>query len=625
MDGLTASPRHRLFTLSFAALGVVYGDIGTSPLYALRQSLLHLSLNKVNLFGILSLIFWSLIIVISCKYLLIILRADNDGEGGIMALSTLLNQSLEKLAPWLLFFTILGVGLIFGDGLLTPAISVLSAVEGIQSLSPAFATFVVPITLIILIGLFWLQKAGSEKIGIVFGPIILLWFITIGLLGLVQIIKQPQILKALNPYCAYQFFIQQKQTAFIALGGVFLVVTGGEALYADVGHFGKNAIRLAWFTIVLPGLLLNYFGQGAYLLTHPQAISNPFYNLAPHWFLPILIGLATIATIIASQAIIAAVFSIIKQASLLNLVPRFKIIQTSPSVRGQVYLPTVNFLLAVGTCSLVLTFRSSTHLANAYGIAVNLYMLLTTVLVTQVAARTWHWNFFQLLIFPVFFALDLAYLSGNLHKISAGGWIPLSIALLTMVIMYTWYQGFIQLRRLNFKEERADQYIINELNKKKIRRLPGTALFITDPYDELGSSLLHHLSINRILAKTLIFLTLQIENKPYILEKNKFKITQKAEGFYFLNISCGFAENIHLPKMLERLAMQNSLPFELELEKIVYFVEIISLKIKDRKINYLWFWQKYLFSFMLRNALPDIQFYHIPYNKTIAIGTYYQL
>lgn len=616
----------RLFGLSFAALGVVYGDLGTSPLYALRQTLLHVSVNPLNLYGILSLIFWYLIIIICFKYLVIILRADNEGEGGIVALTSLLSQKEKTQKGILILVTMIGIGLIMGDGMLTPAISVLSAVEGLESISPELQYLVLPVTLIVLVLLFWLQKVGTGKIGNLFGPVILIWFITIGVLGLKQILLNPHILAAVNPYYAIQFFIHEKEVALVTLGAVFLVVTGGEALYADIGHFNKESIRLSWFCVALPGLLLNYFGQGAYILSHPLAVDNPFYSLAPSWFLPILIILATFATIIASQAIISAVFSIIKQAILLNLIPRFRIIQTSAIEKGQIYLPVVNLLLMAGTCGLVIMFHSSAHLGNAYGIAVNLDMTITTLLVAQIAHRIWRWNGWMLSIFPVLFLFDLVNLMGNSFKLLKGGWIPLVITLIGFIIMYTWRKGFKQLRRINYQQSISDRStIIDELNAKSIPRLPGTTLFITDPYDEMGGSLLHHLKINRILTKTVIFVSVLIENKPYIPLAEKFEIVQKAEGFFLLSIHYGFAEDIHLPHILELMLKTKTLPFHLDVKNMAYFVEIISIEITKTKVDNLLGWQKYLFAFMLRNAVPDIQFYSLPYNRTVAIGTYFRL
>lgn len=615
----------RLFGLSFGALGVVYGDIGTSPLYSLRQALSHLPMTTETIYGVLSLIFWYLILIISCKYLLIILRADNDGEGGILALSSLLKQKIKGEGRLLMLITIIGIGLIIGDGMITPAISVLSAVEGLEAISPEFTKFVIPGTIVILLLLFWLQRVGTGKIGALFGPIILIWFVVIGFFGLRQVILHPGVLAAMNPYYAYHFFVAEKSLALIALGGVFLAVTGGEALYADLGHFSKDSIRLAWFSIALPALLLNYFGQGAHLLAHPEAIVNPFYSIAPQWFLPVFIALATLATIIASQAIIAAVFSIIKQAILLNLIPRFKVIQTSVSEKGQIYVPLMNLFLVLGTCGLVLMFKSSANLGNAYGIAVNLYMIITTLLVAQVAYTVWRWNFLQLSVFILFMVIDLANLLGNSFKFLTGGWVPLLITLAGIVIMYTWRKGFKQLRRLNYQDALKDSTIIADLNAKTIPRLPGTTLFITDPYDEMGGSLLHHLKINRILTKTVIFVSVLIENKPFTPLSKKFEILQKAEGFYLLNIHYGFAEDIHLPNILEVMTKTMDLPFQIDVKNMAFFVEIIAIEITKARIEALWIWQKYLFSFMLRNAVPDIQFYSLPYNKTVAIGTYFRL
>ncbi|MBS0351055.1 MAG: KUP/HAK/KT family potassium transporter [Proteobacteria bacterium] len=615
----------RLFALSFGALGVVYGDIGTSPLYSLRQALLHLPANASNIYGVLSLVFWYLVLIICCKYLLIILRADNDGEGGILALSSLLKQSLKTEGKLLVFITIVGIGLIIGDGMITPAISVLSAVEGLESISLEFSKLIIPVTLVILLLLFWLQRIGTGKIGNLFAPIILIWFATIGILGLLQIVHNPGILAAINPYYAYHFFVQEKMMALIALGGVFLCVTGGEALYADIGHFNKNSIRLAWFTVALPGLLLNYFGQGANLLAHPSAITNPFYSLSPQWFLPVLIVLATLSTIIASQAIISAVFSIIKQATLLNLIPRFKIIQTSIIEKGQIYVPLINLFLVAGTCGLVIMFKSSENLGNAYGIAVNLYMIITTILVAQVAYTVWRWHFLGMCSFVLFLIIDIANLLGNSFKFLTGGWIPLIITAAGIIIMYTWRKGFKQLRRLNYQEALSDSTIIADLNAKTIPRLPGTTLFITDPYDEMGGSLLHHLKINRILTKTVVFVSVLIENKPFTPLSEKFEILQKAEGFYLLNIHYGFAEDVHLPNILEVMTKTMTLPFQIDVKNMAFFVEIIAIEITKNRIDSLWGWQKYLFSFMLRNAVPDIQFYSLPYNKTVAIGTYFRL
>ncbi|VEB37232.1 potassium uptake protein [Legionella sainthelensi] len=612
------------FRLSFAALGVVFGDIGTSPLYAFSQVITYLPISDYNVYGILSLIFWSLFIIISFKYLLIVFRADNDGEGGIMALAGILRQKMKKTGAWLLFITLIGIGLIIGDGILTPAISILSAVEGLEPLSPHLAKYILPVTLIILVLLFKLQRVGTGTIGVFFAPIMLIWFITIGTLGFLQIIQNPEVLMAVNPYYAIHFFILHKQFAFFMLGGIFLVMTGGEALFADLGHFGKKSIRIGWFSIVLPGLFLCYFGQGALVLMHPEDISYPFYSLSPHWFLPIMVILATAATIVASQAIISAAFSILKQTALLNLIPRLKIVYTSKIEKGQVYLPFINFILALGTCALVITFRSSSSLADAYGIAVNLDMLLTTVLVGIIAYRCWHWNVLKLTIFPLILIIELGFLAGNSSKFLTGGWIPIFIALIGIIVMYTWHCGFEKLRELHHRDALMDAFIIDELNQNKISRQPGTGFYIIDPYDYEGESLLHHLRLNRIFSENMVFLSIKIENKPYIPLENKFELITKAKGFYLIHIHFGFTENINLPHILDEMFQKVHLPFEISKNKLLYFIEIVFVEMTRERLRGMCLWQKHLFSLMIRNAVPDIQFYCLPYNKTIALGTYYQ-
>ncbi|HFE8536258.1 TPA: KUP/HAK/KT family potassium transporter, partial [Legionella pneumophila] len=516
-------------SLSFAALGVVFGDIGTSPLYAFGQVIKYFPINDHNIYGILSLIFWSLIIIVSIKYLVIVFRADNDGEGGIIALAGVIRQKIKQPGGWLLFITLVGIGLIIGDGMLTPAISILSAVEGLESLSPNLAKYVLPVTLIILFFLFKMQSIGTGKIGVYFAPVMLVWFITIGILGFLQIIQNPKVLMAINPYYAINFFMIHKYFALFILGGVFLVMTGGEALFADLGHFGKKAIRTGWFAVALPALLLCYFGQGAFVLMHTEDIKYPFFSLSPDWFLPVMIILATLATIIASQAIISAAFSILKQASLLNLIPRLKIVFTSKFEKGEVYLPLINFILALGTCSLVVIFKSSSNLADAYGIAVNLDMLITTVLVGIIAYRCWSWHAFKILIFLLILIIELAFFAGNIPKLLTGGWIPILIAFLGFVVMYTWHCGFEKLRELHHRDALMDAFIIDELNQNKISRQPGMGLYIIDPYDCEGESLLHHLRLNRIFFENMVFVSIKIENKPYIPIEDKFELIKKAE------------------------------------------------------------------------------------------------
>ncbi|KTD67457.1 Kup system potassium uptake protein [Legionella steelei] len=620
----SAPEKTSTFGLSFAALGVVFGDIGTSPLYAFHQVVVYLPITDPNIYGLLSLIFWSLLIIVSFKYLVVIFRADNDGEGGIMALAGILRQKMKNPGPWLLFVTFIGIGLIIGDGMLTPAISILSAIEGLEPLSPHLIKYILPATLIILLLLFWLQRVGTGKIGVLFAPIMLIWFITIGILGFLQIIQYPKILLALSPHYAINFFVIHKQFAVFLLGGVFLVMTGGEALFADLGHFGKNPIRIGWFAVALPGLLLCYFGQGALILMHPEKAAYPFYSLSPHWFLSIMIFLATAATIVASQAIISAAFSILKQASLLHLTPRLKIIYTSKVEKGQVYLPLINFLLAVGTCVLVVTFKTSSNLAAAFGIAVNLDMLITTTLVGIIAYYCWGWGLIKLMIFPLIFIIELAFLAGNIPKFLTGGWIPIFIAFLGIIVMYTWYCGFEKLRKLHHRDALMDAFIIDELNQNKISRQPGLRLYIIDPYDDEGEGLLHHLRINRFFSENMIFLSIKIDNSPYIPLENKFELIKKADGLYLIQIHYGFTEDINLPCTVDEMFKRIQLPFAINRNQLNYFIEIVFVEMTRERAKDIWLWQKHLFSLMLRTAVPDIQFYRLPYNKTIALGTYYQ-
>ena len=617
--------KSRLYGLSFAALGVVFGDLGTSPLYAFNQAVSNLAITPDNIYGVLSLIFWALAILVCFKYLVIVFNADNDGEGGVIALAGVIRQKIKVPGIWLLFVTIIGIGLIIGDGILTPAISILSAVEGLKSLSGDLDKYILHITIVILFLLFWMQYLGTGKIGVLFAPVLLLWFITIGILGFRQIMLNPNVLTAINPYYAFHFFATQKHIAILAMGGIFLVMTGGEALFADLGHFGKNPIRLAWFCVVLPGLILCYFGQGAQLLAHPETANNPFYSLSPHWFLPYMIIIATAATIIASQSIISATFSIIKQTSLLNLVPRLKIKYTSASEKGQVYLPFVNFILLIGTCTLVLSFKTSDNLASAFGIAVNLDMIITTLLVAYIAYACWKWNVVKLAVFPFFLCIELTFLAGNLPKFMDGGWVPILVSLLGFILMYTWYRGVEKLRELNHRDSLFDTFIIDEFNQNKVSRQPGLALFITDPYDFDAGSLLHHLRINRLLPENIIFLSVKIQNKPIIPVENKFELVKKAQGLYMLYFYYGFTENINLPDTIDTMLKTIDLPFELDRKKMVYYIETISAEITTEKVKQMMYWQKILFSIMLKNQVPDIQFYRLPHEKTIAIGTYYQL
>ena len=627
MSGSSLSSQQTLLTLSVGALGVVYGDIGTSPLYALREALGGLPINLLDILGVLSLIFWSLILVISIKYLWVVFRADNDGEGGILALLALLSRTNGRQALKVFFIIgIFGAGLMLGDGMLTPAISVLSAIEGMNIIAPSLSQWILPLSCIILLALFAVQSYGTAKIGYIFGPIIFIWFCTIGILGLHQIIINPVVIKAVNPYYAFEFFYRIGWRGYLLLGGVFLVVTGGEALYADLGHFGKNPIRITWFLVALPGLLLNYFGQGAYLLAHPIAITNPFYFISPEWFSIPLILIATLATIIASQAVISATFSLTKQAVLLGLYPRLQIVQTSESESGQIYVPQVNAVLALGTLVLIATFRNSSALTHAYGVAVNLVMVLTTCLIVYVASRKWQWHPIKIIaVFSLLIVIDFSFLGANIEKIPTGGWLPIVVALICAFIMFTWKKGMRYLRETFYTKKEDLSKVLKQLHYKSLIQLPHlTAIFITDVYDKSGGSFLHFLKLSRAVPENILIVSYFVENIPYVTLRDRFEISSLDKNVCKVILHYGFMDFISIPQALFVANERGILPFSLNVETATYLVEVPNV-VATRKMKTMWFfWQEKLFAFLMRNysANLNIDFYQLPYNRTIAIGTY---
>ncbi|KTD65248.1 potassium transporter Kup [Legionella spiritensis] len=624
MEGKKISPG-----LIIASLGVVFGDIGTSPLYAIRETLWGLPINVVDVLGVLSLVFWSLVIVISLKYLVVIFRADNEGQGGILALLALLKQKKTRYESLLYLCAIFGAGLLIGDGMLTPAISVTSAIEGLEVLSPHFEKFVIPLSCGIILCLFLVQSKGTGKIGIAFGPVLIVWFLTIGLLGLIQIIANPMVLKAIHPYYAFEFFRENGLKGFFLLGGVFLVVTGGEALYADIGHFGKNPIRYSWFFIALPGLLLNYFGQCANLLLHPENIVNPFYKLAPPgFFIPLLI-ISTMATIIASQAMISATFSLTRQAVLLGLYPRLPIIQTSRKYVGQIYIPQVNLFLLIGTLVLIFTFKNSSGLAHAYGIAVNMDMLMVTVMVAYAARKIWRWSLWQvILVFSGLILVDLIFLTANSHKFLTGGWVPICFALFVAFIMYTWRNGLRYLKKNYYLQKEDISKIVKQLHYKTLNQLPGlTAIFITDIYDRSGGSFLHFLKLSLAVPENILIVNYTVRNKPHIYQNHRYKVTKLDDTFYKVTLRYGFMDNISIPDALQLLNEKKLLPFKVNVDSATYMVEIPNIMASREKSTLMFFWQEKLFAFLMRNYSVNlnIEFYNLPYNRTIAIGTYCQI
>ncbi len=629
MSEHVTSERQAAFSLSLAALGVVYGDIGTSPLYALRESLNGQAISLTAVLGVLSLIFWSLIFIISIKYLVILLRADNDGEGGILALLALIKRTCVDRPQLFFFMGIFGAGLMLGDGMLTPAISVISAIEGFNVINPNLSDWVIPLTCIILVALFSVQSFGTEKIGFIFGPVIFLWFFILAILGAVQIVKNPIVLQAINPLHALTFLYQNGWRGYVLLGGIFLVVTGGEALYADLGHFGKKPIRLSWFVVALPSLLLNYFGQGANLLTHPEDIINPFYLLAPGWFSFPLMILATMATIIASQAVISATFSLTKQAVLLGLYPHLPIVQTSGTKMGQIYIPQMNLILAIGTLLLIFTFKNSNALTHAYGIAVNLVMVLTTLLIMYLAVKKWRWSLISILcLFSFFGAIDLAFLGSNIQKLHTGGWVPISFAFICAFIMYTWDRGRYYLHKTYYLKKEELSKLLKQLDYKSLNRIPdATAIFITDIYDKSGGSFLHFLKLNRTLPEHILIVNYSVENSPYVSLAERFQITPLNENICELTLHYGFMDTVSVPQALFSANGRGLLPFPVDINKVMYLLEIPNV-VASRQMKALWFfWQEKLFAFLVRNysANLNIEFYQLPFNRTIAIGTYYMI
>lgn len=618
--------RKKSLALVFTSLGMVFGDIGTSPLYAMHVTLYGLAITALNILGVLSLIIWSLIVIISIKYLVVFFRADNEGEGGILALYALIKQKQARCQPFFYCLAILGTGLLLGDGMLMPATSVMSAIEGLKMVSPIFGDYTQILSCIILFVLFAFQSKGPSKIAYAFGPIIFIWFITIAILGLAQLYINPMVLKAFNPYYAFEFLHHNGLHGFYLLGGVFLVVTGGEALYANIGGFGKNHIRWSWFMVVLPSLLLNYLGQGANLLLHPEASANPFYTLSADWFNMTLILLSTLASIIASQSIILAIFSLTKQAILLGLCPRIPIVQTSREYIGRIYIGQMNYLLLIGTIFFIYIFEHSDGLAHAYGVAVNVYMLLVTLMVAYAALVVWRWSILRVVAtFIIFMTIDLAFLGANVHKIVNGGWIPICFAVIIALIMHTWREGLSYVQKNFYSEQENLLEIIGRLQKESLNRLSGlTGIFITDIYDRSGGSFLHFLKLHLAIPEHILIVNYVVEDKPYVRLARRFELHYLTDNLIQLTLHYGFMETISLPHALQVLNDKKLLSFHINVELTTYFVDIPNIMASKKKKTLTFYWQERLFAFLMRNyaANLNISFYNIPYNRTVAIGTY---
>ena len=613
-----------LAATALAALGVVYGDIGTSPLYALRTCFnpeTGVSATHDNVLGILSLIFWSLILIVSVKYLVFVLRADNRGEGGILALMALAfpersKESSTRTAWVLIAFGLFGAALLYGDGLITPAISVLGAMEGLEVATPALKPYIVPVTIIVLIGLFCVQRVGTGGVGRVFGWVMLLWFTTLAVLGFKQIFHTPEVLQCVNPTYAWRFFTENGLRGFHQLGAVFLVLTGAEALYADMGHFGKKPIRMAWFGLVLPALFINYLGQGALVLDTPEAASNPFYRLAPSWALYPLVALATAAAVIASQALISGSFSLTMQAVQLGYMPRVAIEHTSSSARGQIYIPWVNWGLMIACIGLVLGFRSSDNLASAYGIAVVLTMIITTLLFYFTARRLWKWNLFPTAaLCAVFLAAELAFLSANLVKIQHGGWFPLTIGVIGFTIMSTWKTGRNRLRQRLVNSLLPIEDFLKDVAESKPQRVSGTAIFLAGNPDGTPAALTHNFKHNKIIHKRVVLLTILIEEIPFVETERRVEVADLGEGFFRVIGRYGFMEE---PDALEilKLCKPHGLNFR-EMETTFFLSRETIISSERRGLAR---WRKRLFALLSRNAQPANAYFRLPPNRVVELG-----
>ena len=615
--------RSRLPFLVVAALGVVFGDIGTSPLYALRECFAGshaIPVTPANVFGVVSLIFWSLVITVSVKYLLFVMRADNGGEGGILALVALVRGAANTRMV-LISIGLFGAALLYGDGMITPAISVLSAVEGLSVATHAFERYVVPITVVILVGLFWVQHRGTAGVGAVFGPIMILWFVAIAGLGLRAIAGYPHVLAAINPLHAVRFFEGYRLRAFITLGAVFLAITGAEALYADMGHFGRTPIRIAWFTFVLPALLINYFGQGALLLTNDAARVHPFFHLAPDWALYPLVMLATVATAIASQAIISGAFSLTQQAITLGYSPRLDIHHTSAHEKGQVYIPEINWLLMLATVGLVFGFRSSTNLAAAYGIAVTTTMVITTVLAYVVARERWRWSVWRAgAVFSVFLLIDLAYFGANLIKIEYGGWFPLVVAGAIYTVMITWHRGRQMVAERLRESEVPLEAFFDKIATHPPVRVPGTAVFMTAHPQGAPPILVHHLTHNKCLHRCVVLLTVSIADTPAASFENRVEVHALPHGFYRVIARYGFMETPDVPASLKAadLQMVNACG-----DDVTYYLADLTLFATER-IG-MARWREQLFIFLARNARRATNFFCLPPDRVVEIGIQLEL
>ena len=615
-------------TLALLALGVVYGDIGTSPLYAIRECFNGphaVAATHDHVLGVLSLIFWALIIVVSVKYLVFVLRADNHGEGGILALTALatpIKPTGRSERSWLIYLGIFGGALLYGDAMITPSISVLGAVEGLSVATPGLQPYVVPITLAILIVLFWFQHRGTAGVGTVFGPVMLVWFGVLATLGLLQVLRYPAVLEAVNPLWGLRFFADTGWAGYLVLGSVFLVVTGGEALYADMGHFGTRPIRFDWFTMVLPSLLLNYFGQGALLLENPAAAENPFFLLAPAWAIYPLIVLAVAAAAIAAQAVISGAFSLTMQAVQLGFSPRIKIDHTSQKAFGQIYIGGINWLLMIGCILTVLAFRTSSNLAAAYGVAVTTTMVITTLLFYVVSHERWGWNALGASALTILFLIiDGAFFGANIIKVGQGGWFPLLIAGTVFTLLITWKRGRRILAERIQREAKPLEEFLEEVQAQRIMRVPGTAIFMSGTASKTPPALMHNLEHNKVLHERVIFVTVKTEQIPHVADEKRLAVEHLGDGIFRAKVHYGFMEDPNIPQVLAAGAGKE-LP-RLDPDDTTYFLGRETIISTSRRGMVLW--REKLFAIMSRNATTATAFFGIPPDRVVELGEQIEL
>ncbi|MCO4316032.1 potassium transporter Kup [Phyllobacterium sp. 21LDTY02-6] len=618
-----SDPHHKeaFPVLVLGALGVVYGDIGTSPIYAFREALhaasLDGSLSRTDVLGVVSMIFWALALIVTVKYVLFVLRADNDGEGGILSLMALARASFKSRPQLILGLGIIGASLFYGDAVITPAISVLSAVEGLEIVTPDLEPFIVPITLVILITLFSIQRFGTARVAIIFGPITLLWFLAIGAFGLWHLADDLTVFAAVNPVYAFEYIMNNPATAFPTIGTVFLAVTGAEALYADLGHFGRKPIATAWMWIVFPCLLLNYFGQGAFILAHASSAKNPFFEMFPGWALLPMVGLATMATVIASQAVISGAYSLSRQAVQLNLLPRLNIEHTSEKQSGQVYLPKVNVLLGIVVILLVLGFERSTNLASAYGIAVTGNMLVTTILLFIVMTRIWNWRLWIAIALTTgFLIIDLTFVSANLIKVVDGGWASLVVAVLVVLVMFTWVRGSRQLFEKTRKGEVPLDIISRKMAENPPALVPGTAVFLTGDPKSTPTALMHSLKHYKVLHQSNVILTVVTASTPLVRKSERVRIEPINDLFMRVTLTFGYMERPNIPRTLAICRKQG---WKFDIMTTSFFLSRRSLKASAR--SEMPRWQDRLFIALARSASDATEYFQIPTGRVVEIGT----